>query len=340
MKKLSVILLTISILFPAFVFAGETVTKVGTTAAVFLEIMPGARPSGMGGAFVALADDASTLFFNPAGIARLPRNELILTHAEWLADMDFNYAGLVVPLGGSGTLGISLTSLTMPEMEVRTIEEPEGTGEQFSMSDVAMQLSYGLNLTDRFSIGFNGRFIQQQIWHMKARTFAIDIGTIYTTRFHGMRIGAVISNFGGDMKMEGKDALINADLDPEALGNNDQIKADLRTDAWSLPLNFQVGLALDLIETNQNLLTLTTDALHPNNNSESINLGLEYGFQRLLFLRAGLKNFFEQDTIHNFTLGSGIRMDLFGNRPIQVDYAFQNFDYLNNTHKIGLSLGF
>lgn len=318
----------------------NTVTKVGTTAAPFLEIMPGTRASAMGGAFVALADDASALYFNPAGVARLGQSELVLTHSEWLADMDFNYAGLVVSLGNKGTLGASLTALSMPEMDVRTVEEPEGTGEKFSMGDIAMQLTYAINLTDRFSLGMSGKYIRQSIWHMTASTAAFDIGTIYTTRFYGMRIGATLSNFGGGLRMEGKDTMVNHDIDPDQMGNNDQIPADLRTESWDLPLNFQVGVALDLMHSETNLLTVTTDAQHPNNNTESVNLGLEYGFKQALFLRAGYKNMFEQDVVGGLTLGAGFQLNVLSGYPIRLDYAFQDFDYLNSTHWFGMYLGF
>src|SRR5438445_6968526 len=106
----------------------QEVTKVGTTAAKFLSIPVGARAVGMGGAFVAVADDASSLYWNPAGIARLSQSEAIFHHANWIADMNFNFGGVAVPIEGLGTVGISFTSLTMDEMERTTVDQPEGTG--------------------------------------------------------------------------------------------------------------------------------------------------------------------------------------------------------------------
>ncbi|MDZ7413622.1 MAG: UPF0164 family protein, partial [candidate division KSB1 bacterium] len=98
----------------------ENVSKVGTTSACFLEIEVGARALAMGGAFVATANDASALYWNAAGLARLSRSELHLGHTQWLADMRYDFAGIALPLGSFGTLGASLCALGMDEMEVRT----------------------------------------------------------------------------------------------------------------------------------------------------------------------------------------------------------------------------
>jgi len=97
------------------------VTKVGTTAAPFLTIDVGARAVGMGGSFVSVADDATAMFWNPAGIARLSTNEVTLNHTEWIAGINFNYAGGIFLLGEYGTVGVNFTSLSMGEME-RTSE--------------------------------------------------------------------------------------------------------------------------------------------------------------------------------------------------------------------------
>jgi hypothetical protein len=104
----------------------KDVAKVGITAAPFLEIGVGSRAIGMGGAFVATANDASALYWNPAGIARLRNGQVLLMHAKWLADIQFDFAGVVVPLGSWGVLGGMLTTLNSGDMPVRTIERPEG----------------------------------------------------------------------------------------------------------------------------------------------------------------------------------------------------------------------
>jgi len=144
---------------------GQGVSKTGTVAATFLEIPVGASAVGMGSAFVSLANDATALYWNPAGSAWLAQSEVLAMHTNWIADTRFDYASLVLPLEDFGTLGVNFTSLNMDDMKVTTVEKPEGTGEYFSAGDFAVGVSYAHRLTDRFTIGFNVKYIQQTIWH-------------------------------------------------------------------------------------------------------------------------------------------------------------------------------
>ena len=318
----------------------KNVSKVGMSAASFLEIGVGARAISMGGAFTGTANDASGLYWNPGGLATLKRPEVLLVHTEWLADIQFEFAGVVLPLGRMGSLGLSVTSLHMDDMKVTTIEYPQGTGELFSVSDLALGLSYSMGLTDRFSIGFTGKYIYQQIWKERAQGFAIDLGTLFVTGFHGMRIGAVLTNFGTDMRMSGDDLLIYHDLDPNKLGNNERTFAELKTDSWPLPLTFQVGLALDVLNNNWNHLTIACDAVHPSDNAESIHLGAEYGFQDWMFFRGGYRDLFLRDGEGGLSLGGGVIARFIGNFQVKVDYAYTDFGRLENVHRFSVGIIF
>ncbi len=327
--------------------------KVGTTAAQFLKIGVGSRAAGMGCAFVAVADDITSLYWNPAGLGRLDRHEAILLHTEWLADMSFDYAGLAVKMGNFGTLGVSITSLSMGEMMVRSELEPDGTGEYFGASDIAGSLAYSRPLTDRFSVGVNFKYIRQNIWHMSANGFAVDIGTIFTTQFKGMKIGMSISNFGTTMRMSGRDARAYIDINPEAKGSNDQIPAYRQMDAWSLPITFRVGLAMDAYSSENHRLTVALDALHPNDNSESVNFGCEYAFYNWAFIRVGWQSLFLNDDERGGIFGSqgsneaipsniglGLNYALTPGLKIKVDYAFADFGRLENTQRFSIGIEF
>ena len=330
------------ILFCGLVYpqSEKNVSNVGTTAAPFLQIGVGARAIGMGGAFVATANDVSAMYWNPAGLGQLKNIEAIFVHSEWLVDITYDYAGIVFPMAQFGIIGVNITTLNMGEMEVRTVDRPEGTGELFEASDVAMGLAYAYNLTNRFSIGFNVKYIQQKIWKEKASGYAIDIGTLYLTSVKGLRIGAALSNFGTDMKMAGNDLLIFYDPNPYESGNNDQIYSELKTDSWPLPLVFQLGVAMDLINNDQHLLTFETDAVHPNNNTESMHLGMEYGWNNLFFLRVGYRNLFLEDSEEGLTLGGGLNFKLFGNLQFSLNYAYADFGRLEDVQRYSLKLRF
>ncbi len=316
------------------------VSNVGTTAATFLEIGVGARPIAMGGAFVATANDASSMYWNPAGIGRLDAVEILFVHTNWIADMSFEYAGFVIPLGAAGTLGANFTMLDMGEMKVRTIDYPEGTGVYFEARDIAVGLSYGFNLTERFSLGFTAKYISQKIWNENAESFAIDIGTLYNTALEGLRIGAALTNFGADMQMSGNDLLVYYDQDPTRTGNNDRVFAELQTNAWPLPLNFQLGLAMDLIQNQTHSLTVAVDAVHPIDNTESMHFGVEYGFMGNFFLRGGYRNLFLRDSEEGFTLGGGVNVALMGNFELIADYAYADFGRLDNAQRFSLIVVF
>ena len=314
------------------------VSKVGTTSAPFLEIEVGSKAVGMGSAFVAVANDATALYWNPAGISRLSGNETVLIHTERIANINYDFVGTVFPMGNLGVLGISIISLSTDEMKVRTVDKPEGTGELFSVGDLAVGIAYARNLTTRFSIGFNGKYIRQKIWHMSASGFAIDIGTLFTTPFAGMKIGMSISNFGGKMQMLGKDTFVNFDLAPDQEGSNDRIPANLKTDEFSLPLLFRVGLALEVFNFNSSRMIMAVDAAHPNDNTEYINVGVEYSSNDWLFLRTGYKNLFILDGEEGLTIGAGIKYALGSNVSIKIDYSYQKFGRLNNAQSFSLAL--
>lgn len=316
------------------------VSKVGTTAAPFLEIGVGSRAIGMGSAFSAVADDATAIYWNPAGLSRLPAGEAILIHTQWIADISFDFAALVIPIGASSAIGGSITSLTMGEMEVTTIADPDGTGEKFAAGDLAMTLSYAINLTDRFSIGFNGRYIYQHIWHETASGFALDVGTLFRTQFNDMKIGMVISNFGTKMRMEGKDTQVYHDISPTEYGNNDQILANLTTDKFSLPLTFRAGVSMDVLKGENNRLTLSLDAVHPNDNYEYINVGTEYHLLGFISLRFGYNTALLHHSEMGISAGAGTEFRLTGATRLKVDYAYSDFGRLRNAQQFSLGIVF
>lgn len=319
--------------------AAQDVTKVGTTAAKFLSIPVGARALGMGGAFVALSDDASGMYWNPSGIVSEHKSEALFAHANWLADINFNFAGVTMPISEAGTAGVSFTSLSMSDMERTTEDKPEGTGQFFSAGSFAVGISYAHRLTDLFSIGATVKYVNEHIWNSSATGFALDIGTLFTTPFPGLKFGAAISNFGTKMQMTGDDLLVQKDISPNN-GNNPAINANLSTDQFDLPLNLRIGFAYQPMSGDDHELTLCVDAQHPNDNSESISVGGEFvGFQRILALRAGYKSIGQKDTEEQYTFGGGLRYEVSG-VTAKIDYAFERFGRLDNVHKFSIGILF
>jgi hypothetical protein len=322
---------------------GQGVSKTGTVAATFLEIPVGASAVAMGSAFVSLANDATSLYWNPAGSAWLAQSEVLVVHTNWIADTRFDFASFVLPLEEFGTVGFNVTSLSMDDMKVTTVEKPEGTGELFSAGDLAVGVSYAHRLTDRFTIGFNAKYIQQSIWHETANAFAIDVGTIFRTDLiGGLTIGASLSNFGTPMKMSGRDARQFGMLDPTKQGTNSQIPQDIEMDSWDLPLLFQIGVSTTPLKTDNYRLTISADALHPNDDYESVNVGGEFAFQDILFLRGGFNALGLPDREGGLSFGFGISSNSFlsSSTTVRFDYAFRDMGRLSNINVFSLSVRF
>ncbi|GAB4363070.1 MAG: type IX secretion system outer membrane channel protein PorV [Calditrichia bacterium] len=316
-------------------------TKSGTTAAQFLKIQVGARAIGMGSAYVAAARDMSAIYWNPAGLSFVgPNGGVNFVHTEWLADMQFDFAAVAIRAGEIGTFGLSFTSLSMPDMKVRTEFEPEGTGELFSAMDMALGLSYARRLTDRFSMGLTGKYVRQQIWHMTAAAVAFDIGILFRTDFEWLVLGMSISNFGPKLQYTGKDVFVNYDFSPDQWGDNENIFANLQTDKWDLPLMFRFGLAMEILKTEMNQLTGTVEARHPNDNTENLSFGMEYGFRKRFFLRGGYQALFEDKSEKGLTLGTGFVYFLSPTLPFYLDYAYADWGRLNTVHRFSAEIHF
>jgi long-subunit fatty acid transport protein len=316
------------------------VSKKGTTAAPFLSIGQSARAIGMGSAFVGVANDVSSIYWNPAGLTKAQGVNVAFDHTLWIADIKYNYLAASYNLGDMGTIGFSYTGSDIGEMNVTTITQPEGTGETFSSTQAAFSLAYAIQLTENFSIGFSPKFIYESIWRMNASAFALDLGVQYVTPFDGAILAMSISNFGTSMQLLGTSNLVLHDLDPENSGNNGNIPAYLETNSWALPLTFRVGVAYDPIHSEMHKLTVALDAMHPSDNYESINIGAEYTFNDFLFIRGGYKSLFLQDSEERFSLGFGLKHELVGNVALKLDYAYQDFGRFSDIQKFTLSISF
>jgi len=336
MQRILTILLSALLGLPMI---GMSQSMVGTTAAYFLGIEVGGRSVGMGGAHVASVNDATALFWNPGAATSVPGNEALFVHSAWLADTRFDYLGSVFHMGGFGTIGLSATVLDYGNLIHTTIEDPDGTGLTFGALDLAVGLTLARAMTDLLSIGGTAKFISQQIWHEQAVSVALDVGTLYRTDFHGLTLGMSISNFGLPMRMQGSDLQHFYDIAPELYGNNGKIVSALETGYYNLPLIFRAGLVLDIYRNNVMSLVLAADALHPNNNYESINLGLEYALLNKFFVRAGQKALFLADTEEGLTLGVGLHIPM-RSMSVRFDYGYEYFGRLKDIQNFSLALDF
>lgn len=350
--KTKITLTLFLIVFANFMFAQNKPYRVGTTAANFLEMGIGSAANSMGEAYVSVARDISSIYWNPAGLGYLESNEALFMYQPWIADIKVVYAAAAFKIPQIGTLGLSVTNMDYGRTEVTTMSMQEGTGETYSANEYAIGLTYARKLADWFGFGASFKWVSSNIWHIGANALAMDLGVMVNTHFFsfsgnredGMSIGMSISNYGTKMQYDGIDLLVPIDLLPNENGNYKDIEGQYRLQGWELPLIFRIGVSVKPIVSELHQLILAIDALHPNNNSESINLGAQYEFKFLgfgqFYLRGGFRGLYMDESEYGLTLGAGVNLTLLHNNNIKMDFAYKEVGIFGNTMTYSIGLTF
>lgn len=311
------------------------VSNRGTVAAAFLEIGVNARAQAMGGAYSAMRGSSDMIYWNPAGLAYVDGISGSFTNTQWLAETTFNFASFAIPIPGIKTVfATSFTTLGVPEQQVRSFNG-NLTGEFYDARDYALNISVATRLIPSFSVAVSTKYISQRIWSEKATGLGFDFGVSYETPINGLLMGASITNFGGDMSMDGRN--LNDIIDPDP--NNEgvtNIPVKLETDEFPLPQMFRFGLAYEY-NIDDFSTTTSIDLNHPRGSTESMNIGFETGFKDLIFLRAGYQNLFEDDHINGLTFGVGIQSMISSSKRFAFDYAMSDWGLLGNAHRFSMN---
>lgn len=320
-----------SILFSSIVFAQS---KVATTIGQFLKIEPSARISAIGGSGTGNSGTAASLFYNPASLGRIQNIDADFTIVNWLADIKYNYGAVALNTGDAGTFAIQVISLNSGEIPVRTVEMPLGTGEKYSFTNFALGIGYGKMLTDRVSVGLIVSYFNETIWHSSLNGFFFNFGVQYQLSENGLTFGASVNNYGTHGKYSGTDLYINYDFDPRKFGDNDRLPAELRTDDFTLPTTFRAGLTYQIKFFDNYKLLVSLDALHPNDNYESIAIGGELRIFDTFSIRGGYRNLFLVDSEGGLTLGAGTDVNILNSYHLRFDYSWVDFGRLKAVHRV------
>jgi long-subunit fatty acid transport protein len=261
-----------------------------------MEIEPSARHSGMGNAGVALDQGIQSVFYNPAALGAMDQNAVQFTHSEWFAGINYDYAAAALPMRGWGTFLAGVTALGSGDIEVRTVEMPLGTGELYSVSDVALSLGFGRQITSRFAAGAQLNYVHEAIWNSSQHHVTVNVGSVYRLSENGVKLGASIANIGTQARYDGRDLAILFDKDPSRYGDNSALPAEQFTDNFPVPVLFRVGISYPKALGEASRLLLAADAFHPSDNTESVSGGAEWSFKNSLALRAGYQHLFEEDS--------------------------------------------
>ncbi len=373
MKKIIATIIFMSLLLLPLMATDLNLSKVGQAGAQFLKINVSPRGEALGGAYSAVPGGADAQYWNPAGIARISKMSFYISDVEWIADLRYNYLGFAMPITGMGAFGIQLAFLTMGEMEKTTLEEPEGTGETFTAGDIMMGVTYAHNFTNKFSVGFAAKYIQEHISDATASTIVFDIGTLYNTGFRSLRIGMNMTNFGGEMQYAG--GLILVDALDKWEGNYTSIDVSYLTTPYAVPLIFRFGVSYNFIEDNSNVLMGSIENIQPSDGNTKVAIGFEYSYEKTFYVRLGyLYDMDKADMytilndngnvelddeglpidydianryvtvgdyvipLENYSVGAGFVLPVQGMGLIGLDYTITDLGFLGLVHRVGLDI--
>jgi hypothetical protein len=321
--------------------------KVGTSSLQFLKVMPTARATALGDAYVSLASGADALFWNPAGLTSAVSHDIAMTMTVWLFDTKQGAFGYALPLGDIGTFGVQVQYVdfgTIQETRVDYLQfvgptggqtyNPGLTGNTFRPYSYLVGLSYGRMFTEAFSAGVTAKYVRESLFNgstvtvtnpstgaleehnTSAGVLLFDFGIRYYTGFRSIFLGASVQNFGGQVKFA--------------------------RESYPAPLTFRLGASGNLMGQDALLLqddthraTVAFDLLQPNDYAQQMHFGLEYEYARTVALRLGYKAKYDTEGL---TAGLGVQ-STFAGLHLLFDYSYGSMaDYLTNVHRISLGV--
>ena len=308
MKRIA-ILLTILLALPTAANAAGF-AKVGTFGGQFLKIGVSARATGMGSAFTGVADDATSVFYNPGGLVNVLGNEVSLNHVVWAADTKLSTAIVAFnPRSIPGTFAFSVRSFWMDPQLVRTAYNPEGTGQTFDSGSTTFGLSYARFFTDKFSAGFTLNYLHMGLAETAVNTGSFDFGIMYRIGIKDLKLGMAIQHLGGNFQFDERES--------------------------KLPMAFKVGVSFNAFRNERQRLGVAFEFAHPSDNLEHANLGLEYALNNMFFVRGGYHINYDTD---GAAFGFGAAIPTGETTRMQADYSGVDMGPLGFLHRLSLSV--
>ena len=285
----------------------------------------------MGEAFIAVANDVSAIYWNPAGLTSSSNDQAIFSHAAWLVDVQHEFAAASFHLDANNVVGISFISLHTDPMQITTEYQPTGTGNYFTFGDIAAGATFARKMTDQFSFGATVKYVRETVAELHTDAILVDLGTFYYMGLGSSRFSVVVSNFGNNVKPQGSAV------------NGKGVTVTSFQD-FSPPTMFRLGYAFEPLKEDQHRVTASVQLNHPNDNAENVRVGAEYEFNDLFFLRVGVKRTIGESflgkaasTAEDLSFGAGVKLSL-GLTTANVDYAFTNFNDLGTVNRISLAV--
>lgn len=315
----------------------------GTAAATELLIPIGSAGVGLNGSTLAKVNGLDALFWNPAGLARSSfTSEVMFSKLSYIADIGVNYFAVSGNLGDLGFIAASLKTLSFGDIEITTIDKPEGTGVSYSPTFMTMALTYSRRMTDRIFFGSNMKLIYESIKRVEATAFAFDFGLQYKAGETGFNFGIALKNLGTKIRFDGPDfeRFVNDPNQPPGFPPQPYV---IRTAAFDLPTTLELGLSYLYPLASEHNVSFNTTFVNNNYSNDQYRFGVEYSFKNILFLRGGyLVSPDIPETlegIYDFTFGAGVQYQISG-VEMAVDYAYRPVKFFDANQWFTIRLAF
>lgn len=322
------------------VFAGDVARK-GTTGAEQLLIPVGARGIATGGAFHSNLKGLESIYYNPAGLDRSGGAEGMFSYMSYVADINVSYFGASARVGDFGSIALTLKSIDFGEIPITTADFPDGDGRTYSPAYLTLGVTYSKVITDRISVGTNFKVISESIENTSATGVAIDFGVQYNFNTQ-LSLGASIKNIGPNMTYSGAELQGRTEI-PNSFPGAPTGTYAIVAEEFQIPSYFELSAAYNYGFDEQNNLLLGAAFTANNALDDGMNLGLEYGFMNMFFLRGGYNLSLGTDSessIFGFTTGAGVDYKM-GGVGITFDYAFRDVqDFPTSNHVFTVKLAF
>ena len=292
------------VLSPALILLGlpaPAAAASGEAGFAFLKLGIGARPMGMGSAYVALADDPTALYWNPAGLGGAEGAQVTVMHNEWIQDFRQEFAG-VTRAFGSNAAGLGMNGFYTSELEKR--DDVGNLIGHFGFNDFAVTGAFAHRFPHQARVGLAVKFLREMIDAETASTVAIDLGAQMGLGHSGVSLGAAAQNLGGDAKFI--------------------------TESFPLPRTFRVGAAVNRALGSTARGVLSAELRNARGDDSHFHVGGELEYKDRVALRAGAKFGYDDE---NVTFGLGLIQHRF-----HFDYALVPFSSnLGTTHFVSIN---
>ncbi len=290
-------------LFPILIYSQSTATSAGTSSNLFLRSGVSARVTGLAGAFTARADDENAIFYNPAGLIKLPNSSVSVNHTEWLQDIRFDNIILAHKFLINMSAALSISHMWLPAIQGRN--ELGLNTEQINISSSIINLGLAYKINSQIYIGTGIKYFSDNLAGTTTNGFAFDAGLYASTFLTGLSFGLVVQNLAGEIKY----------IDSKQ----------------KVPLTYRAGVAYKIFRLP---LHLSFDIIKSSDTELYYSFGTEYIFDRKYSIRLG--NQIRQNSAITPAFGVGIKIK----EQYTIYYSFSSLAELGSTQRLGFRFNF